>query len=290
MTQKTYRPTPVQLKTVVIPRQLSAINVRQNKTAYTPPRPVVRPPVAGPQTLHIAQLKPLPKPPAPYCPAPVPRCQQVTRQTVQPSLVNKPSVVVANQRMPTQVVTRPTPSRQAASAFVERQLVSPRITQPAHRNKLIQPTVSPSQIGVVQTTKFFPNLHPGAALPVNRSNVFKLDSVTDQYRLRRLNSHFVSVPNQRYNFVTTTKGELLLHNRYRHPSLAEGHQVLYAGEVAFNNGRLDWWSNASGHYQPDSDHAKQAALPLDQFYTYQQVLKGEHKKKNVLTNKKQGEE
>lgn len=149
------------------------------------------------------------------------------------------------------------------------------------------PQVAPP---VVQRTKFFPNLHPGAALPVNRSNVFKLDSVTDQYRLRRLNSHFVSVPNQRYNFVTTTKGELLLHNRYRHPSLAEGHQVLYAGEVAFNNGRLDWWSNASGHYQPDSDHAKQAALPLDRFYTYQQVLKGEHKKKNVLTNKKQGEE
>ena len=43
---------------------------------------------------------------------------------------------------------------------------------------------------------------------------------------------------------------MLLHNRYRHPSIAEGKQVLYAGEIYFNNGKLKWWSNGSGHYQP----------------------------------------
>ncbi len=74
---------------------------------------------------------------------------------------------------------------------------------------------------------------------------------------------------------------MLLHNRYRHPSIAEGRQVLYAGEAYFNNGRLEWWSNGSGHYQPDSEDAKQAALPLDHFYTYQQVIKGEHKRKSA---------
>ena len=53
-------------------------------------------------------------------------------------------------------------------------------------------------------------------------------------------SHGVYVPNQLYNFVRTSEGEMLLHNRYRHPSIAEGRQVLYAGEVRFNNGKLEW--------------------------------------------------
>jgi hypothetical protein len=55
--------------------------------------------------------------------------------------------------------------------------------------------------------------------------------------------------------------------------------VLYAGEVFFNNGSLEWWSNGSGHYQPDAEEAAQANLPLESFYSYQQVIKGEHKRK-----------
>jgi hypothetical protein len=129
---------------------------------------------------------------------------------------------------------------------------------------------------VVQATKFYPNLHPGAAVPVERSNIFSLDSFANQYRLRRVGTHSVNVPNMKYNFVRTREGQTLLHNRYRHPSLAEGQQVLYAGEVFFNNGRLEWWSNGSGHYQPDADGAEQANLPLAHFYSYQQVIKGEH--------------
>ncbi len=130
--------------------------------------------------------------------------------------------------------------------------------------------------GVVQAVKFYPNLHPGAAVPVERSNIFSLDNFANQYRLHRVGTHSVNVPNLKYNFVRTREGQTLLHNRYRHPSLAEGQQVLYAGEVFFNNGRLEWWSNGSGHYQPDADGAEQANLPLDSFYTYQQVIKGEH--------------
>jgi hypothetical protein len=142
-----------------------------------------------------------------------------------------------------------------------------------------QAVVQRHRAGVVQAVKFYPNLHPGAVESVDRSNVFKLDNFADQFRLRRVNSHGVYVPNQQYNFVRTAQGEMLLHNRYRHPSIAEGRQVLYAGEVFFNNGRLEWWSNGSGHYQPDADDATQATLPLDYFYTYQQVIKGEHKRK-----------
>ncbi|HEX2269929.1 MAG TPA: hypothetical protein VHH35_10355 [Pyrinomonadaceae bacterium] len=132
---------------------------------------------------------------------------------------------------------------------------------------------------VVQALKVYPNLHPGAIEPVNRSNIFRLNSFAGQYRLHQVDSHGVNVPNQQYNFVRTREGEMLLHNRYRHPSIAEGKQVLYAGEIFFNNGKLEWWSNGSGHYQPSADDAKQAKLPMDQFYSYQQIIKGEHMRK-----------
>ncbi|MDQ3918055.1 MAG: hypothetical protein M3348_06220 [Acidobacteriota bacterium] len=137
----------------------------------------------------------------------------------------------------------------------------------------------PSSARVIQAAKFYPNLHPGAVERIEPASLFRLESFTDQYRLRKSDSHGVYVPNQLYNFVRTAEGATLLHNRYRHPSIAEGRQVLYAGEAFFNNGRLEWWSNGSGHYQPDAEDAAQAALPLDNFYTYQQVIKGEHKRR-----------
>jgi len=132
---------------------------------------------------------------------------------------------------------------------------------------------------VVQAFKLYPNLHPGAIEPVDSNNIFRLRNFAGQYRLHRQHSHGVNVPNQQYNFVRTREGEMLLHNRYRHPSIAEGKQVLYAGEVFFNNGQLQWWSNGSGHYQPFPEDAEQASLPMDQFYSYQQIIKGEHTRK-----------
>jgi hypothetical protein len=132
---------------------------------------------------------------------------------------------------------------------------------------------------VAQAVKFYPNLHPGAVEPIDPNNVFRLNSFANQYRLHKVHSHGVNVPNQQYNFVRTREGEMLLHSRYRHPSIAEGKQVLYAGEIYFNNGQLEWWSNGSGHYQPYAEDAGQANLPMDQFYSYQQIIKGEHKRK-----------
>jgi hypothetical protein len=145
--------------------------------------------------------------------------------------------------------------------------------------KAVQSIVQPFTSRVVQAVKYYPNLHPGAVEPVDSGNVFRLNSFANQYRLQKPSSHGVNVPNQQYNFVRTREGEMLLHARYRHPSIAEGKQVLYAGEIFFNNGQLEWWSNGSGHYQPDADDATQANLPMDQFYSYQQVIKGEHKRK-----------
>jgi hypothetical protein len=157
----------------------------------------------------------------------------------------------------------------------------------AHRSALAQnkpatkehSIVQPFASRVVQAVKFYPNLHPGAVEPVDPGNVFRLNNFANQYRLHKVNSHGVNVPNQQYNFVRTREGEMLLHSRYRHPSIAEGKQVLYAGEIFFNNGQLEWWSNGSGHYQPYAEDAVQANLPLDQFFSYQQIIKGEHKRK-----------
>jgi hypothetical protein len=145
----------------------------------------------------------------------------------------------------------------------------------AAKNTTVQRTTS----RVVQAVKFFPNLHPGAVEPINQGHIFRLNSFAGQYRLHQVHNHGVNVPNQQYNFVRTREGEMLLHNRYRHPSIAEGKQVLYAGEVFFNNGSLEWWSNGSGHYQPGADDAEQASLPMDRFFSYQQIIKGEHTRK-----------
>jgi hypothetical protein len=193
-------------------------------------------------------------------PAPQPA---ITRHT-PPRAPSRPNVVVAKS-LPRQ--------QQQHAAQARKGTVQPKA---ATRSA---PKPAPSR--VVQAIKLYPNLHPGAVERVEQDSVFKLSNFADQYRLRKTQSHGVYVPNQLYNFVRTSGGEMLLHNRYRHPSIAEGRQVLYAGEAFFNNGKLEWWSNGSGHYQPDSDDAQQAALPMDQFYSYQQVIKGEHKQKRA---------
>jgi hypothetical protein len=97
------------------------------------------------------------------------------------------------------------------------------------------------------------------------------------YRMRRGGDHGQLVPNTKYIFVRTMEGDTVMHPRYRHPVLAQGKPVLYAGEAYFNNGKLDWWSNGSGNYRPDVDHAEQAHLPMERFYTYEDVLRGKNK-------------
>ena len=125
--------------------------------------------------------------------------------------------------------------------------------------------------------RFYPNLNPAAAaLKVDPVEFMHLEGSFDQnfYRMRRGGDHGLLVPNTKYVFVRTMDGETVMHPRYRHPVLAQGRPVLYAGEAYFNNGKLDWWSNGSGNYRPDADHAEQERLPMEKFFTYEQVLKG----------------
>jgi hypothetical protein len=265
-------------------------------------------PTARPKTAAASQTRRQPAPPPVYRPQPVPRVlqtkalasQQLVNQpqpapatpsarrhqaapkvvqttnagavSVQPKTAHRPAAQSPHRPQPRRTVLQAKPLANQPEASVKR---SPANNTAAARG-IIQRTPSPA---VVQAVKFYPNLHPGAVERIEPSSLFRLESFTDQYRLRKTDSHGVYVPNQLYNFVRTGEGATLLHNRYRHPSIAEGRQVLYAGEAFFNNGRLEWWSNGSGHYQPDADDAAQAALPLDNFYTYQQVIKGEHKRR-----------
>jgi hypothetical protein len=148
-----------------------------------------------------------------------------------------------------------------------------------------RPVVIAPRAAIVQRKaqlKFYPNLNASAAVPVDRKEIFHLHQFYDQYRISRPQSHGQLVANSKYIFVRMTTGELFLHHTYRHPVLAGGKPVLYAGEAHFNNGKLDWWSNGSGNYRPDAEHAEQAALPMDRFYTYQDVLKGRHQSRMPL--------
>jgi hypothetical protein len=133
-------------------------------------------------------------------------------------------------------------------------------------------------MGFFGQPKIYPNLNPAAAIPVDREQIFSLRSFADNYRMTRGKEHGHYVPNSRFVFVTTMNGQTLMHQRYRHPALSEGKPVLYAGEAYFNNGRLEWWSNGSGNYRPDPEHAAQSGLPMKQFYCYDDILKGAHRK------------
>jgi hypothetical protein len=213
-----------------------------------------------------------PAAPPVYRPQPVPKVLQTKKASGAHAAMQ-----------PAHLIHRPRPhSTPVQPKMVAARLspAAPSVPQVGVRPRVVQQSVARhSRASVVQAIKLYPNLHPGAVERVEPSSVFRLENFTDQYRLRKTDSHGVYVPNQQYNFVRTGDGAMLLHNRYRHPSIAEGRQVLYAGEAFFNNGKLEWWSNGSGHYQPDADDAAQAALPLSNFYTYQQIIKGEHKRR-----------
>lgn len=132
--------------------------------------------------------------------------------------------------------------------------------------------------------KLYPNLNPAAAIPVDRDQVFHVREFFDQFRMTRGREHGQYVPNSKYIFVRSSGGDLMMHPQYRHPAIASGKPVLYAGEAYFNNGRLEWWSNGSGNYRPDSGHAEQAGLPIESFYTYEDILKGKHKSPHLRQN------
>jgi len=168
-----------------------------------------------------------------------------------------------------------TPSRKPATPPIYSRIHAPRV-----RADVLQPKA------VLSHPRYYHNQNPHAIMPVKREEIFKLHALFGQYRLQRREQHGHYVPNARYIFVSQTNGDVLMHPRYRHPTLAEGKPVLYAGEVEFKNGELSWWSNASGNYRPDPGHAEQAGLPMERFCTHEQIRAGVHKRPAVAENQR----
>jgi hypothetical protein len=81
----------------------------------------------------------------------------------------------------------------------------------------------------------------------------------------------------RFVFTTLESGEMRVlrasHPTGGHGSLASDAAVRYAGEVRFDNGRVKWWDNASGHYRPTPERAWQSGLPEDRFRTWQESFR-----------------
>jgi hypothetical protein len=121
--------------------------------------------------------------------------------------------------------------------------------------------------------RLYPNLRPVAAVPGAAEQGLVLQSWYGHYSVRPSAGRGHYVPNARYLFVRTADGATRVHPRMRHPVLAAGQPVMYAGEAFFESGALRWWSNGSGHYRPDPEHAAQAGLPLELFRTWDDVIR-----------------
>lgn len=99
------------------------------------------------------------------------------------------------------------------------------------------------------------------------------------FQLRRHDNQVLTRPSGVYNFVrvqgtTRNQAATMLSARAPHASLAGGRPVLYAGTAAFDGGKLQWWSNYSGTYQPQAEFHRQAALPNDKFVPWQRLQMG----------------
>lgn len=124
--------------------------------------------------------------------------------------------------------------------------------------------------------RVYPNLRPLALPPLREQDIYTLHAghgSQGSFALRGAGGRGLYVPNARYLFVRTLDGQTLLHPRLRHAVLSRGDPVMYAGEAYFESGALRWWSNSSGHFRPDPEHAPQAGLPLALFRTWDDVVR-----------------
>ncbi len=101
----------------------------------------------------------------------------------------------------------------------------------------------------------------------------------DEFLLNSAERNVRTRPNGTYNFVrvqgdTRNDQRTYVSSRSGHAGLAAGRPVLYAGTIRFEGGKLDWWSNYSGTYQPMAAFRQQAQLPNDRFVPWQTLQMG----------------
>jgi hypothetical protein len=88
-------------------------------------------------------------------------------------------------------------------------------------------------------------------------------------------------PTGTYNFVqlngaTPSSHPVFVSPHLTHAQLAQGKPVVYAGTARFEKGRMEWWSNYSGTYQPIAAFHAQAKLPGEKFVPWQTLQLGGH--------------
>ena len=65
------------------------------------------------------------------------------------------------------------------------------------------------------------------------------------YRGYTANKEYIYVIDENNNLITSYSDDVI-----HHSDLVKGGNVKYAGELKFKNGKLEYWNNNSGHYQP----------------------------------------
>jgi len=100
-----------------------------------------------------------------------------------------------------------------------------------------------------------------------------------RFQLRSLDRGTLAPPSGVFNFVrvhgqTRNDAHLYASSQLPHATLAQGKPVIYAGTAKLDSGRLEWWSNYSGTYQPIAEFRGQAKLPVDKFMPWQKLQMG----------------
>jgi hypothetical protein len=79
------------------------------------------------------------------------------------------------------------------------------------------------------------------------------------YRGYTANKEYIYVIDENNNLITSYSDDVI-----HHSDLVKGGNVKYAGEMKFKNGKLEYWNNNSGHYQPLAGDASNVVDILNQ--------------------------
>jgi len=104
-----------------------------------------------------------------------------------------------------------------------------------------------------------------------RQQGHELRLVNGRYRVVNLATDVTTVADGGYVFVipAATPWRILVGQRANggHTAISRGSDVYYAGEIDFDNGILQRWTNSSGHYVPNANLRAQVPplLPANRF-------------------------
>ncbi len=110
----------------------------------------------------------------------------------------------------------------------------------------------------------------GPTVPAYSGRIYELRQVDGRWKLMSDSAKSQYTPAGTYTYVADELGTLWVSAKVEHIVLSGGRPVRYAGLARFSRsraarGELVFWDNASGHYKPPADLARQAGLPMSRF-------------------------